>query len=81
VQSSGEIMPACAYHRVEKWRRGLHLGLVPFRFGGPSSSARSGGAISGMGCTVPLPFAAGGNQSYLEFWAIATCGTQGAGPQ
>jgi hypothetical protein len=37
---------------------------------GPSSSARSGGAISGMGCMVPQPFAAGGNRSYLEFWAI-----------
>jgi hypothetical protein len=36
----------------------------------PSSSARSGGVISGTGCMVPQPFAAGGNRSYPEFWAV-----------
>jgi hypothetical protein len=44
--------------------------FVLFRFGGPSSSAWSGGAISGTGCTVSQPFAVVGNQSYPEFWAV-----------
>jgi hypothetical protein len=37
------------------------------KVGGPSSSARSGGAISGMGCMVPQSFAAGGKRPYLKF--------------
>jgi hypothetical protein len=41
-----------------------------FFVGDPSSSARSGGVISDMGCMVFQPFAAGGNQSYLEFLVI-----------
>jgi hypothetical protein len=50
------------------------MGIIPrissFDFGGPSSSAWSGGAISDMGCMVPQLFAAGGNWSYPEFGAI-----------
>jgi hypothetical protein len=38
---------------------------------GPSSSVRSGGVISSTGRMVPQPFAAGGNRSYLKFWAVA----------
>jgi hypothetical protein len=45
-------------------------GFSSFEVGGPFSSARSGGAISGIGCMVPRPFAARGNQSYPEFWAV-----------
>jgi hypothetical protein len=45
-------------------------GFSSFLVGSPSSSVRSGGAISDMGCMVPQPFAAGGNQSYPEFWAV-----------
>jgi hypothetical protein len=30
----------------------------------------SDGAISGMGCMVPQPFAAGGDRSYPKFWAV-----------
>jgi hypothetical protein len=30
----------------------------------------SGGVISGMGCMVPQPFAAGGNWSYPKFWCV-----------
>jgi hypothetical protein len=41
-----------------------------FQVGGPSSSARSGGAISGIGFMVPQLFTAGGNWSYQEFWAV-----------
>jgi hypothetical protein len=41
-----------------------------FSGGGSSSLARSGGAISGTGCIVPHSFAAGGKQSYPDFWAI-----------
>jgi hypothetical protein len=36
----------------------------------PSSPARSGVAISCMGCVVPQSFAIGGNRSYPEFWAV-----------
>jgi hypothetical protein len=45
-------------------------GISFFEVGGPSYSAWSGGAIYNMGCMVPQPFAAGGNQSYQEFWAV-----------
>jgi hypothetical protein len=31
----------------------IPLGFSSFKVGGPSSSARSGGAISGIGCMVP----------------------------
>jgi hypothetical protein len=48
----------------------ITLGFSFIWVGGPSSSARSGGAISGTGCMVPQPFAARGNRSYPEFWAI-----------
>jgi hypothetical protein len=44
--------------------------FISFKVGGPSSSALSGGAISGMGCMVPQPFATGGSRSYPKFWAI-----------
>jgi predicted outer membrane repeat protein len=35
-----------------------------------SSSARSGGAISGMGCMVLQLFAVGENRPYPEFWVV-----------
>jgi hypothetical protein len=38
--------------------------ISSFYVGGPSSSAKSGGALSSMRCRVPQPFAAGGNQLY-----------------
>jgi hypothetical protein len=38
--------------------------------GGPSSLARSGGVAPGTGCMVPQPFVAGGNTSYLDYWAV-----------
>jgi hypothetical protein len=38
-----------------------------FLVGDPSSSVRSGGAISNTGCMVPQPFVAGENRSYPEF--------------
>jgi hypothetical protein len=41
-----------------------------FLVGGPSSLARSGGTILDMRCMIFQPFAAGGNRSYLDFWAI-----------
>jgi hypothetical protein len=44
--------------------------ISSFQVGGPSSSAWSGGVISGMGCRVLQPFVARGNRSYLEFWAV-----------
>jgi hypothetical protein len=69
-QTGGEILPAHVYHNEGKRMCGLFLGILLFLVGGPSSSARSGGAISSMGCVVPQPFAAGGNQSYLELWTI-----------
>jgi hypothetical protein len=45
-------------------------GFSSFNFVAPSPSARSGNAISVMGCTVPQPFAARGILSYLEFWGV-----------
>jgi hypothetical protein len=45
--------------------------FTSFKVGGPSL-ARSGGAIPSTGCVVPQPFAAGGNQPYLDFWAITS---------
>jgi hypothetical protein len=42
----------------------------PFYVGGPASSARSGGTISGMGCLVPQSFPTGGNRTYLDFWDV-----------
>jgi hypothetical protein len=41
-----------------------------FYMGGPSSLARSGGVIPSTGYVVSQPFAAGGNQPHLDFWAI-----------
>jgi hypothetical protein len=41
-----------------------------FLVGGRSYSAWSGGALSGMGCMVPQPFATRGNRSYAECWAV-----------
>jgi hypothetical protein len=52
---------------VKVW---IVLGVSSFWVGGPSSSAWSGGAISGMGRMVQQSFAAGGNQSHPEFWAV-----------
>jgi hypothetical protein len=49
---------------VKAW---INPGISSFQVGGPSSSAWSGGVISGTGCRVPQPFAARGNRSYLEF--------------
>jgi hypothetical protein len=46
-------------------------GFSSFYLGDPSFSARSGGVISGMGCMVPQPFAAGGNRSHPKFWVIS----------
>jgi hypothetical protein len=47
-------------------------GFSSFYVGGPSSSVRSGGVRSGMGCMVPQLFAAGGNRLYLEFGAVTS---------
>jgi hypothetical protein len=56
--------------------------ISSFQVGGPSSSTWSGGALSGAGCVVPLPFAAGGYRSYPEFWVVTrTCGTRGTRPR
>jgi hypothetical protein len=41
-----------------------------FQVGDPSSLARSGGVISGIGCMVPRSFAVEGNRSYPEFLAV-----------
>jgi hypothetical protein len=38
--------------------------------GGPSSLAKSGGFVHSTGCVVPQLFAAGGNQPYLDYWAV-----------
>jgi hypothetical protein len=46
------------------------LGSRFFKIGGPSSSARSGRTISGIGYLVPQPFATGGNRWYPDFWAV-----------
>jgi hypothetical protein len=48
----------------------ISLGSRSFWVGGPSSSARSGGAASSTRCMVPQPFAAGGNRPYLELWVV-----------
>jgi hypothetical protein len=56
-------MPAHIYHNEEERWCGLFPGSVLFTCG-PSSSARSGGAIFGMRCMVLQPFIIGGNQLY-----------------
>jgi hypothetical protein len=45
-------------------------GLNSFQAGGPSSSARSGGVVSSMGCMVPQPFVDVGNYLYPDLWVI-----------
>jgi hypothetical protein len=51
-------LPTCIVMRKSE---GVDCSRV-FLVGGPSSLASSGGAISGMGCIVLRPFAAGGNR-------------------
>jgi hypothetical protein len=46
------------------------LGLILFRLVIPPLHPGVVGLFSGMGCMVPQPFVAGGNQSYLKFWAV-----------
>jgi hypothetical protein len=45
-------------------------GFSSFYVGGPSSSARIGGAISDTGCMIPQPFTARQNRSYPEYWDV-----------
>jgi hypothetical protein len=68
--TGGEILPVHSCHNEGKQWCGLLPGLVPFLVGGPSSSARSGGAICGLRCMVLQSSAARGNLSYLVFWAV-----------
>jgi hypothetical protein len=50
--------------------------------GGPSSLARSDGAIPSMRCVILQPFATGGNRPYLDLWVItATRATRGTRPK
>jgi hypothetical protein len=42
-------------------------GSNSFYVGGPSSSAKSGGIMSGMRCMFPRSFATGGNRSYPDY--------------
>jgi hypothetical protein len=44
--------------------------ISSFYVGGPSPSAYSGGALSGMGSMVSQLFPARGNWLYPEFWAL-----------
>jgi hypothetical protein len=46
------------------------LGISSFYIGDASSSAWSGGSFPSMRYMIPQSFAAGGNRSYLEFWAV-----------
>jgi hypothetical protein len=48
----------------------ITLKFSSFQVGGPSSSARSDGTLSGTGCFVPQLCATGGNRSYLDFSAL-----------
>jgi hypothetical protein len=55
------------------WRsdgHGSFLGLVPFRLVSPPLEPRVVGPFSGTWCMVLQLFIAGGNRSYLKFWAI-----------
>jgi hypothetical protein len=45
-------------------------GISSFSVGGPPFYPRVVGPFHGIGCMVPQPFAAGGNRSYPEFWAV-----------
>jgi hypothetical protein len=58
VRSSCEVVLRIMKHIV------IYPGLSP------SPSARSGGAVSNLGCVIPQPFAIGGNLSYPDLWAI-----------
>jgi hypothetical protein len=71
-QIGGEILPAHGYRKQGKAMAWITPRFSTFKVGGPFSLARSGGAIYGMGCTVPQPFVVGGNRSYQELWAV-TC--------
>jgi hypothetical protein len=55
------------------WRsdgRGSFPGLVLFSLVAPPLQPGVVGSFPGTGCMVPQSFAAGGNQSYLKFWAV-----------
>jgi hypothetical protein len=52
-QTGGEILPAHAYHRVEKWKHGLLCGLVLFMLVAPPIYPGVVGPYLGMGCMVP----------------------------
>jgi hypothetical protein len=57
----GEVLPATC--TVMRKRDGADCSWVQFfLFGGPSSSARSGGAISGTGCMAHQLFATRGTR-------------------
>jgi hypothetical protein len=49
----GEILLAHVYHDRGDMLAWITPGLSSFKVVGPSSSTRSGGAISGRGCMVP----------------------------
>jgi hypothetical protein len=56
---------------VTRKRDGVDCSWVQFfEVAGPTSSIRSGGAISCMECMVLQSFATGRNQSYIKFWVI-----------
>jgi hypothetical protein len=60
---------------IIRWRsdgRGPFIGLVLFRLVAPPLQPEVVGSFPGMGCMVPQSFAAGGNQSYPDFWAITS---------
>jgi hypothetical protein len=63
-QTGGEILPAHIYSNEGKRRCGLLPGLVLFRFVAPPLQPGLVGPYHSMGCVVPHPFAARGNQSY-----------------
>jgi hypothetical protein len=80
--TGGEILPAHIYCSEEKVMVWIIPGFSSFLVGDPSSSARSGGAISGMGCRVPQPFATGCYQSYPKFCVVTDGhGTRGTRPR
>jgi hypothetical protein len=61
---------ATSSHRLAPTVVWITPGFSSFKVGGPSSSTRSGGGISGTRCMVPQLFSTRGNWSYLEFWAV-----------
>jgi hypothetical protein len=67
------VAKSCLPMLIIGWRsdgHGSFPGLVLFRLVAPPLQLGVVGSFPDTGCMVLQPFAAGGNRSYQEFWAV-----------